>query len=313
MAPPTVIAGIVFLLELMSPVNAFVPLSEWGKRPPIAPSRRAQTSLVHQPSEREFSAPITWHGDAGSLMPWKIWNDAVAGKSVTMDHAPGTRIHLFNALLATSIPMIFSFQPRSFDMPFMSRAIFWGTFAGIAADNLIFAAGRYIGEGDVLRELTKARIIFHVSALPSLVVPVIEAVVRSRLLPVQHGNIAKFFALSIAFTDAMHWFFSYDINKLLLVDNRDSKTHTKRVMAGTLSYTSGPSKIHKMMVPIIFLNISLLIVGCKLWLRSMAAGPWFFIASMQSILFQSLQRPDIQAFSETATVVLMLTGLTSAH
>ena len=231
----------------------------------------------------------------------------VAG--VPNDISHGTQTHLYNAILSVVIPLCFRLSASA--GPTLSQAILMGSFGGLAIDNLIVASGKYIGEGSMLRRLTQVRIILHGWTISSLFIPVVETAMRSGMLLAQNGKLAMCAAAFRAIYEMIEWSFLYDINDLAVVDNRHSRKHSSRAMAGTLSYTSG--KILKCVMPCVVLQVFTLTVGCLLWARGFTAGPWLTASAALSLVSGSLQRPDIQTYGETAMLSLLLAGVVSAQ
>ena len=229
----------------------------------------------------------------------------VAG--VPNDISHGTQTHLYNAILSVVIPLFFRLSASAGPTLSLSQAILMGSFGGLAIDNLIVASGKYIGEGSMLRRLTQVRIILHGGTISSLFIPVVETAMRYGILSAQNGKLTMCAAAFRAIYEMIEWSFFYDINDLAVVDNRHSRKHSSRAMAGTLSYTSG--KILKRVMPCVVLQVFTLTVGCLLWVRGFTAGPWLTASGALSVVSGSLQRPYIQTYGETAMLSLLLAGV----
>jgi len=266
----------------------------------VPPSRCYTTAKQQQPQ----------HQDA---LPFPtqvmIEQDLEAARVVPNDISHGTQTHLYNAILSVVIPLFFRLSASA--GPTLSQAILMGSFGGLAIDNLIVASGKYIGEGSMLRRLTQVRIILHGWTISSLFIPVVETAMRYGILSAQNGKLTMCAAAFRAIYEMIEWSFLYDINDLAVVDNRHSRKHSSRAMAGTLSYTSG--KILKCVMPCVVLQVFTLTVGCLLWARGFTAGPWLTASAALSLVSGSLQRPDIQTYGETAMLSLLLAGMVSAQ
>ena len=89
-------------------------------------------------------------------------------------------------------------------------------FAGLAFDNLVNASGRYLGEGNRMRRLSKARTILHGWTIPLLYVPVVEIAMKSGLVSakVSRAIMAAFVAFGLH--EVIDWI-SFDANDMVLV------------------------------------------------------------------------------------------------
>lgn len=216
----------------------------------------------------------------------------------------GTGTHLINAILSAVIPIFF----RSSAGSMLSKVVMNVGFAGLVFDNLVNASGKYIGEGNALRQLCKMRTIMHSLTIPLLFLPVIEAAMKSGLFPAWASNVAMAAVTGFALHEVIDWIL-FDINDMVLVDNRDEKKHSPRALAGTLWYSSG--KVLKNVLPAAVLQLFTLMIGSILWRRGAAEGPWLFASGALTLMSCSLQRPDVQAFGEPAMLGLIYVASTA--
>ena len=177
-------------------------------------------------------------------------------------------------------------------------------------DNTINAIGKYIGAGPTLRFLTKLRLVAHGTSIPLLFIPMIEALFSHQVISYVCKVSLMAFCTGIAVLECWDWS-RLDLSTLKLVDNRASREHQHRYLAGTLTYTSG--KVLKCVGPVILFTLLELGVGAWLWMYYRALAGRFLVSSGLTSLFSgSVGRPDIQMVGETVTMGLLWASLAAA-
>jgi hypothetical protein len=139
-------------------------------------------------------------------------------------------------------------------------------------------------------------------SIPLLFLPIIEIASICGLFSAGAAKTISGLIAAFALHETFDWL-RFDIQKMVLVDNRDSTTPSTRALPGTLWYSSG--KVLKNIVPVATLQLFLLIMGSILWRRNVPAGPLMLVSGVSCLLSCSLQRPDVQALGETVMVGLL--------
>ena len=139
--------------------------------------------------------------------------------------------HLSIAVLS-AVLQLYLWKSARMASPLCKAVMNFG-FAGLLCDNLILASGKYLGEGEIMRWLSKLRTISHVMTIPLLSLPVIETAAKSGLLPARAAKISTAAVLSFVIREVIDWI-KFDARDMVLVDNRDSKEHAPHAMAGTM-------------------------------------------------------------------------------
>jgi len=307
-------------LLLVVSTRAFIPSQLIAKTTPLTTHQPITSHQRHYvPSHQRQTTQLTYIDERIDIDDVFMLSDAVVvDRGDTVPY--GTKIHLFNAMLGLSIPMLLFGKTIPFisslslvDNQFLlSSLIIEGSFIGMVIDNLINGFGRYIGEGSMLRNLTRIRLALHGLTVPSMFVPAIELGKHARIISSRVSRFAIGFFLSYAFVEVIEWLFLYDVDELQVVDNSDldSKKNNSRYIDGVLSYTCG--KVVKCVVPAVTLCLSTMAMGNVMRVRGVAAGPWLLGAGGLSFAACSCGRADVQAFGETTQLTMTMAALASA-
>jgi len=308
-------------LLLVVSARAFIPSPLIAKTAPLTTHQPIISHQRHVPSHHQRQTTQLTYIDERKIIDIDNVYMLSDTEVVDRDTVPyGTKVHLFNAMLGLSIPMLLFGKTIPFisslslvDNQFLlSSLIIEGGFIGMVIDNLINGFGRYIGEGSKLRNLTRIRLALHGLTVPSMFVPAIELGKHARIISSRVSRFAIGFFLSYAFVEVIEWLFLYDVDELQVVDNSDldSKKNNSRYIDGVLSYTCG--KVVKCVVPAVTLCLSTMAMGNLMRVRGVAAGPWLLGAGGLSFAACSCGRADIQAFGETTQLTMTMAALASA-
>ena len=222
-------------------------------------------------------------------------------------HRSGSKVHLVNSLLCLTCPTYFFLRSQSAGS-ILCKAVMSATFLALIYDNMVMALGKYIGEGKILKKLSKARSVLHGLTIPMLFLPLVQSTSSVGLLTVNTTRILYSLIGIFATHEFIDWL-RFDSEKMILVDNRDSVSSSVRQMAGTLMYSSG--KVLKSVLPVVAVQLSLLILGPVLWRRGAVGGLYMFLSGSLCLFTCSLQRPGIQALGETGMMGLLWLALAS--
>ena len=176
---------------------------------------------------------------------------------------------------------------------------------GVTCDNLIIASGKFLGEGNTLRKLSKARFIFHVVGMPLLAIPITNVALHHHIFhPSTAASIRTLLVLYATF-ELFRWL-GYDTKNLRLVDLRGFKHHKPPYLAGTMAYSSG--RVVEMVLPAMLLIFYEFFVGWQIYNSSPAltAGPMLSASALLTFFACSVKgRPDIQLLGENLHCALL--------
>lgn len=142
-------------------------------------------------------------------------------------------------------------------------AIYAGQF-GIMYDNMVNGIGKYLGEGKLLRVLSKYKFLMHDAVTPMLAYPVTEIAARHGLINHSTESMLQF-VLIVSSTIAAFYWHEKDSSHLPVLDLRESKDNDSGYLAGTLLYRSG--YLWKMLYKSILLVLYEIIVGFVILLQ----------------------------------------------
>ncbi|NET24724.1 hypothetical protein [Okeania sp. SIO1I7] len=143
-------------------------------------------------------------------------------------------------------------------------------------DNLILFSGKFIGEGELLENLSQIRYLLHYLTVPLLIVVAIELAFASGA---QWAN--KFVRVS-------SWLLAFGLAGYDIIKNYLGLELKPEIFAGVLRYVPVNANIP---IITIIINVFVLLVGIGIWVRT-ENWRWLFIGSLISLLVNAL--PSVQ-------------------
>lgn len=191
---------------------------------------------------------------------------AVASSKRAIDmFTEGDVCHFLNvAIGGVLLGLLVAFPGQKHEVAALSvLAIYAGQF-GIMYDNMINGLGKYIGEGKLLRVLSKYKFLMHDAVTPMLAYPVTEIAARHGIINHSTESLIQFFLIVSSTIAAFYWH-ERDSSNLPVLDLRESKDNDSGYLAGTLLYRSG--YLWKMLYKSILLVLYEIIVGFVILLQ----------------------------------------------
>lgn len=341
---------------VVSPMSRRHPIQwSWGTKGCHSHGRKMNPTGIHLPAQVLVCGqdgnpppPGFLFGSSGTLIHvcnsvlatllilWFLWNHQNETTTTTSTATTATAALDTSATTTTT-----SISSREWSMWYI-----YLSQLGLVYDNGVRAMGRYLGEGQLLRSLSKHRFTLHVTVIPLLGITVTEIAGRYSLVDgTMHRWICSLLS-GWSFLDLTKWQFFRHSQHLQVVDNRAGHANQGPFLSGTLSYTSG--SIWEMCIPPILLVLYELLVGVVIlrkaefplpclpldkesWLLtdqawealgqyhdSCSTPPWSAIYLILSAVLtlstscKSLRYPELQLFGENIHGILLWAAYTAS-
>lgn len=145
---------------------------------------------------------------------------------------------------------------------------------GISYDNLLLAAGRFIGLGELLKSLSHVRFLVHHLVVPFLIVVGVELAYRLGASWAKNftRSLAWLFSISLGFVDIFHRYIGTELEPIYFAG----------VLRYTASFNGG--------LPIITIAVTLFVlaIGVGIWIRSHKVWYWLLVGTLTALIVNSL-------------------------